>query len=62
MLLGELNLFCPCCGDLFRVNTQPPYAVARYHSTEWGHLCCKECYDAMDMKYARMILGKSDPS
>ena len=59
MNFGQINLFCPMCGQVFRINQpKPPFTV--YHTAAWGYLCSKECYDKAELKYARMVLGKDD--
>lgn len=60
MRFGEINLFCPICGQVFRYNTPPPLVEPRMHHSEFGILCSKACLDAAELKYARMILGKDD--
>ncbi len=55
---GQLNVFCPICGKPFRVNEPPP--SQHWHSKKFGHVCSKECYNASELKYACMILGKDD--
>jgi len=44
------------CGQRFLYDSnRPPLA---YHHREFGMLCGKACYDAAELNYARMILGK----
>lgn len=57
MKFGEINLFCPICGQVFRYNM--PKGIY-YHHKIFGILNGKECFDAAELKYARMILGKDD--
>ncbi len=59
MKWGELNLFCPICGEVFRLNRPKPPFLHMHHK-EFGYLCGKECYEKAELKYARMILGKDD--
>jgi hypothetical protein len=58
MRFGVLNLFCPMCGLKFRYDQGKPSGVC--HHSEFGLLCSKICLDTAELKYARMILGKSD--
>lgn len=55
MTFGKVKLFCPCCGTIFVLGEK---IGITYHGKAWGHLCSKECYDIMEMRYAMMILGK----
>lgn len=56
MRFGRIKLFCPICGRDFYL----PDAKGTYHMEEWGHVCSRECYDAGEMKYVRMIMGKDE--
>ncbi len=60
MLFGQINVFCPICGQVFRYNTPPPFVELRYHHREFGIICSKACFDAAELKYVRMILGKDE--
>lgn len=52
-LYGTVDLYCPFCGVSFR------HTPSRdFHSSEWGVLCSKACYDFGQKAYARMILGQ----
>jgi hypothetical protein len=57
MRFGQLNLFCPMCSRVIRLNTMPNSTM---HSNEFGYVCSRKCYEAAELKYARMILGKDD--
>ncbi len=59
MRFGQLNLFCPMCSKVIRLNT-PPSTSTTMHSKEFGHVCSRECHGTAELKYARMILGKDD--
>lgn len=61
-MFGEINLFCPICGNAFRYNTKPPYEAGHVpqHHSAFGVICSRECLNAAEMKYARMILGKDE--
>jgi hypothetical protein len=58
MHTGIINLFCPICGWVFRWDQNKP-AVQLHHKT-FGVVCSKECHEAAEMKYAKMILGKDE--
>jgi hypothetical protein len=58
MRLGQLNVFCPMCSRVLRLNAVP--LSQRWHNKEFGHVCSKACWDDAELKYARMILGKDD--
>jgi hypothetical protein len=57
-LFGKIKLFCPGCGReiLYEGNT---VSGVRHHKN-FGIVCSKECWDKVDMKYVRMVLGKED--
>lgn len=55
-LNGIVKLFCPNCGAEIYYNddTKPrPWC-----SREFGIICGKDCHRELELKYARMILGK----
>ncbi len=58
MSLGLINLFCPICGQVFRLGI--PRSDA-HHAKEFGWLCSKACYEQAEKKYAAMILGHDEP-
>lgn len=58
MRWGVVHLYCPICSKPIRYDGNVP--TGTYHHTYWGLLCSKACYEAGEMKYARMILGKDD--
>lgn len=49
---GNIKLFCPNCGAA--VNTSDR---TLYHMKEFGYVH-RACHEALELKYARMILGK----
>jgi hypothetical protein len=51
--MGVIELFCPSCSKVIRTDDK-----GLYHSREFGYLCSRNCCDKMELKYARMILGK----
>ena len=53
MRFGVIDLYCPNCGTSIRTDDKK-----LYHPKEFGHVCGKKCYEELEMKYARMILGK----
>lgn len=57
MRFGILNLFCPICGEVFRYDQSK---CSFYHHKKFGVLHSKECFDAAELKYVRMVLGKDD--
>ncbi len=58
MHTGILNLFCPICGAVFRWDQNKPSPC--WHHKEFGVLCSKNCHEAAELKYAKMILGKDE--
>ena len=58
MRLGVLILYCPICGKRIRYDQSVPSST--YRHAKFGIICGKQCFDAAEMKYARMILGKDD--
>lgn len=47
------------CGKGLRLNA-PPFAD-RWRSKEFGHVCSRACYDAAELKYAHLVLGRDKP-
>lgn len=58
-MFGELNLFCAVCGCRFRYSGRS--STIRSHHQKFGVLCSMECLKEAELKYARLVLGKSEP-
>lgn len=60
MIWGTIKLFCPGCGKDFLYKGNCVSGI-RYHRT-YGYVCSPECWEKIDMKAARLIVGKDDLS
>lgn len=59
MNFGPIKLFCPICAQTIVYAAICTNGIM--HHREFGVVCSLGCWDAAEMKYARMILGKGDP-
>jgi hypothetical protein len=58
MRWGIIKVFCSICGHAFQLDGSAP--ATYMHHKEFGNVCGKVCFDLAELKYARMILGKSE--